>query len=1477
MILLLCSYADERFRTKAGRKEGTRECLPGKWKWGCGSGGPKECFLIHENNLNTENILFRFLLFACCYFFYCTSPLLLYSHNTPMGIPKFYRWLSERYPLINQRIYDSTFLPPVDNLYLDMNGILHNCSHANGGDIEATSDKEVLQGVFFYLDRIVHIVRPEKLLYMAIDGVAPRAKMNQQRSRRFRSAKDASAAAQEARQRGEEVPPDVFDSNCITPGTEWMARISANIKYFIKRKIKEDPIWRRFKVIFSGHEVPGEGEHKIIGYIRNMKMQRNYNPNTRHVMYGLDADLVMLSLLSHDPHFSLLREVVDFQSFRRKENTTKQMKKQIYHDAWQLLHISTVREYLDLEFSGIKLNDFDYDLERVIDDVILLCIFVGNDFLPHLPSLDIAESAIDVMFNMYKEELPKMGGYLSDGGNIHTNRLEHMMTLLGEREEQVFSDRLKTIDKQSKSKFGGAAMPDWLANSAIGGASGVSATKKAYYHEKFGITTGDGASDQDLMFHNRIVKSYLEGLEWVLQYYYNGVCSWSWFYPFHYAPMASDMKNMGEMHKTIKFTLGKPFKPFQQLLGCLPPASCQFLPESYRRLMTVDDSPIIDFYPNDFNIDMNGKRNPWEGVNLLSFINEKRLNEAIASHAPDSTLTAEELARNSMGQDYIYEYDVTVQDTAVSAHGNKEAFPDIVACMSKVKIFKLPRIQTAGGRFVARLCRGVQIPYPGYPCLRSFSTASNHLKAVQLNVFGSTSRKETLVIVATRPTGAEAAAGAILDGKKVHVDIGKAASALLGKHVYVGFPHLREALVVSVSTVREEHLSQADGSVRVKKLTGDMPAQFQQIAKGLEENTLRGAGEPGTGGLDIGEVTVVVKVRPLLTMNRDPRTGATTRVFEDDTVNFPIQTVFLNHPAPDPRFQESPPQTASDRFPVNTGVVCISHRSIQDNSLFGCTGVVQGHNVAENTVDVALTLEPKEKPFGKIILQKVTEKYFGSHAAGKALNLTPSALGRVMGSIIVMPGRVDIGLNLKVYGNLCLPGYARPVKVPIAAHGSAAGSNAWSSGKGSAKMLFHGGSDDPHSKKSGGSDSSDRVRWEYSQTALQLVATYMKKFKRVFTAILANPDASRFDRKEIAPKAEDFEVLCRWLQQLKTYKQPLVPSTSETMCSSAVLTVEAAASKQRTASLAQRETILVKGLSPTELYKPDVEGFANAGQGPGTELNAPPSLGDRVVNIRCPFVPLGMRGVVVAIHPTTGCVEVVFDAEFIGGKDLNGLCTRGRGRLVKWSEMLSLTRPEEARPPVADTKVPAVAAGAASQKKKKKVEPAKKEKKIKVEKKKKKNQSKEETGAPAATGQENLTNLLAKAGIAVPAKNAAGHGSDHLKHLLAQAGISEGTASSPAPPTIRPVFHSPAMMNAPAAQTMNIQPPPMVMMQPPAMMQMMPPQQMPRGVGAMPMGKGITVAKPVIVRSPSAVKRVPRVKKTGATSLTPGHVVKKAD
>lgn len=91
---------------------------------------------------------------------------------------------------------------------------------------------------------------------MAVDGVAPRAKMNQQRGRRFRSAKDAEKKEKEARKKGEVLPEEArFDSNCITPGTVFMARLHEQLQYFVVDKISNDVLWQNCKVILSGHEV----------------------------------------------------------------------------------------------------------------------------------------------------------------------------------------------------------------------------------------------------------------------------------------------------------------------------------------------------------------------------------------------------------------------------------------------------------------------------------------------------------------------------------------------------------------------------------------------------------------------------------------------------------------------------------------------------------------------------------------------------------------------------------------------------------------------------------------------------------------------------------------------------------------------------------------------------------------------------------------------------------------------------------------------------------------------------------------------------------------------------------------------------------------------------------------------------------------------------------------------------------------------
>lgn len=101
------------------------------------------------------------------------------------------------------------------------------------------------------------------------------------------------------------------------------------------------------------------------------------------------------------------------------------------------------------------------------------------------------------------------------------------------------------------------------------GAAALAAWRSRYYRDKLG-----GVDPR------KVVHAYVEGLHWVLEYYYRGVASWTWFYPFHYAPLASDCVGLTDVH--VQLELGAPLLPFEQLLGVLPPASGQLLPEPYR-------------------------------------------------------------------------------------------------------------------------------------------------------------------------------------------------------------------------------------------------------------------------------------------------------------------------------------------------------------------------------------------------------------------------------------------------------------------------------------------------------------------------------------------------------------------------------------------------------------------------------------------------------------------------------------------------------------------------------------------------------------------------------------------------------------------------------------------------------------------------------------------------------------------------------
>ncbi|ANB14155.1 ssRNA exonuclease RAT1 [Sugiyamaella lignohabitans] len=703
-----------------------------------------------------------------------------------------------------------------------MNGIVHPCTHPEGRPPPETEDEMMLE-VFKYTDRVVSMARPRKILMIAVDGVAPRAKMNQQRSRRFRSAQDARILAEEkqraiaeAEARGEIIDEAIkgkkaWDTNVITPGTPFMDILAKSLRYWVAYKLNNDPGWKDVKVIISDASVPGEGEHKIMEFIRSQRSDPAHDPNTSHCIYGLDADLIFLGLATHEPHFKILREDVFAQDSnkRRKNNnafalTEEEKRREEDEEAVEKakpkpfiwLHVDILRQYLEIELDVPRLP-FVFDIERAIDDWVFMCFFVGNDFLPHMPSLDVRDNGIDILIGIWRRSLPAMKGYMTCDGQVDLSRVQIMMRALGQQEDGIFrkkregevrrlrNEKKRRIENDQRraymnqmsapppvalSKNRGERAPiapldsmplystsgesvgkthmsnsDIVANrNALNLANMANKTaaqelkakllldgidsgelekskaehigdeedagnkgevdkeegdeedvetqtpneedvvvagqkRKATSQLQKPTTSGSGqgedefdepedniklwepgyrnryysnkfhVSENDTEFRKGVVKKYIEGICWTLLYYYQGCPSWNWYFPYHYAPFAQDLVDLAEIE--IKFELGEPFAPFEQLMSVLPADSSHTLPDIFHPLMSDPKSSIIDFYPVDFPIDMNGKKMAWQGVALLPFIDEKRLLTEVQALYPH--LTDHERYRNGRRQEVL--------------------------------------------------------------------------------------------------------------------------------------------------------------------------------------------------------------------------------------------------------------------------------------------------------------------------------------------------------------------------------------------------------------------------------------------------------------------------------------------------------------------------------------------------------------------------------------------------------------------------------------------------------------------------------------------------------------------------------------------------------------------------------------------------------------------------------------------------------
>ncbi|KAI0525726.1 exoribonuclease 1 [Xylaria bambusicola] len=1197
-----------------------------------------------------------------------------------------------------------------------MNGIIHNCTHKDSSDASfRLSEDEMFIRIFNYIEHLFGKIKPKKLFFMAIDGVAPRAKMNQQRARRFRTALDAEQAREKAIREGQELPKeDPFDSNCITPGTEFMAKLTRQLKYFINKKISEDSDWQGCDIVLSGHEVPGEGEHKIMEYIRNAKAQPDYHPNVRHCLYGLDADLIMLGLLSHDPHFCLLREEVTFG------RASKTKSKELEHQNFYLLHLCIVREYLELEFQELKKDGalkMPFDMERIIDDFILMAFFVGNDFLPNLPYLHINEGALATMFRIYKQVLPQCEGYINEEGVINLARLKLLLDELSREEyrhfEHEYSDSKWLRSKQAadtnghdstkmKGKLVMASSQKELwkqirkfvtkrsQGSLNLGHHLIAADRKFVqdaaenlhiewhtiqnddgqrdiileYPSKARVPDGDDGDEDDEdeneeghlallrvvkrydnaqvvdlsaeearatlqrkydekfaewkdsyyeeKFHwpaevkgSELVKlseNYVQGLQWVLYYYYRGVASWPWYYKYHYSPMTSDISK--GFNADLNFKLGQPFRPFEQLMGVLPDRSKKIVPSVYHELMTNLDSPIIDFYPRDFELDMNGKKMEWEAVVKIPFIQESRLLSAMAPC--NDLLSQEEKARNDFGVSLKFTYDPGVNFTYPSSMVG--IFPDIPNCRCVENIFDLPVAE--GLDLYVGLVDGAKTgaaALAGFPSLATLPYNAM-LGFHGVNVFQQESRNESMVVTLSNTDA------------RSRIDLAK---VKLGLICHVGYPFLQEARIIRVSDELFDYTldSNNSGQVIEHHHSGRDIEEWNKKATRIENFYSKRL------GIITGPVESLVHVEMLRGLAKTDD-GATIKAYgtiPGMETDYALQVIVDEVISPDERFIERAAVPIEEEFPVGT------HAFFLGEFAYGRPLEVTGH--ADNKAAIVVSVIGKEPEFARQIINRAEHQsgYKPSFAVAKDLGLHPLVLSKITSSFYVYTVggnmKVNLGLNLKFEGK-------------------------------KQKVLGY-------SRKSNSG-------WEFSPSAIVLLVQYMTQFPDFFAAILRNPSGSELSDTDLwsDPDVASARVkeIGAWLKTIETSKFERVPLDAQQLDSEVVMELQKASDALRDSDVKTNRKKMTGVPRSALLHPKDSE------QRLGHQTF---KLGDRAVYVQASGkVPIAARGTIIGVS-TVGnhhMLDILWDNAFMNGTTLNGRCEPFRGQTVSANSVLNVSQ-----------------------------------------------------------------------------------------------------------------------------------------------------------------------------------------------------------
>ena len=487
---------------------------------------------------------------------------------TKMGIPSFFSYIVRNNGSIIKKISKGQV---INNLYLDSNSIIYDSFHSikkeyngNKEEFELELIKKVCEKIEYYINEI----KPNNRVIIAYDGVAPVAKMEQQRTRRYKSMLE--------RKMKKVIFPDSEDkeewkTTAITPGTEFMVKLNELTEKYFKNSEKK---YGLNEIIVSGSDKVGEGEHKIFEYLRNKKS----HSNECTFIYGLDADLIMLGL-NHLPiakHIYLYRETPEFI---KSINSSLNPNESYVLDLPELSQaiVSTMN-------NGRKVNNKQQS--NRLYDYIFLCFFLGNDFMPHFPAINIRINGIEIMINAYKKILGDTNKNLTNGKEIYWNNVYELVSELSGNEWNNIVSNYKTRERQSKRQYKkaderylNAPMLDREEELYI--APFIPNWQDRYYKTLF---DSDGTQE----YRKKVCINYLEGLEWVMKYYTSGCSDWGWHYKYPYPPLLQDLVKYVPRWgvEFIKENNNKPVTPYTQLAYVLPKDSLKFLPTNiYNQLI----------------------------------------------------------------------------------------------------------------------------------------------------------------------------------------------------------------------------------------------------------------------------------------------------------------------------------------------------------------------------------------------------------------------------------------------------------------------------------------------------------------------------------------------------------------------------------------------------------------------------------------------------------------------------------------------------------------------------------------------------------------------------------------------------------------------------------------------------------------------------------------------------------------------------